>query len=193
MDKPNSAICARRFARTSEAEWVQSKYASFFFHLPSVLAPNSMGMSLDSPIQQKTGRILVTLLPWGWGGTLWNTTGGCTEVVPVCSSWQITQYLLANILLKWFSRCMYWICFSESRVGFEAERSPFPGHQCMCQCDFQDLDMSVFWKWWLKCSVLVSWDLKGDFLSFWTHPCQSNGISRCTLVLLKVHLFLLVL
>lgn len=138
-------------------------------------------MWLDSPVQQETGRILVTLLPWGWGGKLWSTTGCCTEVVPVCSSWQIMQCLLSNVLLKRFSRCMYWVRFSEPRVGFEAERTPFPGHQCMCQCDFQELDMPVFWKWWLRCSVLVSWDLKGNFLLFWTSPCQSNRISRCTL------------
>lgn len=111
MDKPNSAIWARRFARTPEAEWVAKQICLIFPSTSHLCLHQTLwGCSWTAlPSRRQAGSWWLCCSGDGVGDS--NTTGGCIEVVPVHSSWQIMQYLLANILLKWFSRCMYWICF----------------------------------------------------------------------------------
>lgn len=112
-------------------------------------------------------------------------------VITVCFSW---RYLLAKILLKLLGKYICWICLNEPSVFFEPKETSFPGHQWLCQRDFQKLTAPVLWKWWLKFSVLVK--LRPERCSlegFGPILAKGNGIRRCTLVLIKLSLYLLVL
>lgn len=195
MDKPNSVCHICNLPETPQAEWC-AKQTTLIFLLPSPICAHNK-THRDAVLQSCTAGARQD--PW-WLCCPEEGVEDCgiqqeaeNVVITIYFSWLSVHYLLAKILLELFSKYIYWICLNEPSVFFELKETSFKVTLEHVSITFKNWTY-LSWKLWLKFSAAVKLRSERCFLEgFGSILAKGNSIRRCTLVLMELSLYLLVL